>query len=688
MWIHDLETQRFVAINDAAVERYGFSRDEIATMQAHELSAPASEPPSSRRPAREAPRLVRAIGGAADSSADAPVARHRRRDGAPLEVELEERDLVYEGRACRLVVARDLTRQRRAEEALRESERRLRQMLETVQMIAVVLDVEGRITFANEFLARLLGVPRQALTGRDWFSTALPREDERAARAAFLANVGPGTVPPYEDRAIVASSGERRVVSFNHTVLRGPSGTVVGTASIGTDVTEQRRAEEKLRYEALHDALTGLPNRTLFLERLEGAIARARRRDDYVFAVLFVDLDRFKVLNDSLGHHVGDRLLIEAGRLLQGCVGEGDTVARLGGDEFTLLLDDIDDPLHATRTATRIHEALAAPFHLEGHEAFTTASIGIALSLTGYDRPEDVLRDADNAMYRAKARGKSRHELFDKSMHDRAVALMSLETDLRRAVERGEFALEYQPIVSLRTGALAGFEALVRWRHPQRGTVPPSEFVAIAEETGLIQPIGRWVLREACAQMRTWLSQADGPLAMSVNLSSKQFAHAGIERDILDALAESGLEPSHLKLEITESVLFDESEGAAERLRALRGHGIRVSIDDFGTGYSSLSYLLRFPIDTLKIDRSFVRAMAENLELVRAIVTLARNLGIEVVAEGVEHDEQRLRLEALGCEYAQGFLFSRPMDSASASRFLTTAPAALGRGAGGPPGRA
>jgi diguanylate cyclase (GGDEF)-like protein len=407
--------------------------------------------------------------------------------------------------------------------------------------------------------------------------------------------------------------------------------------------------------------------------------------------VLFVDLDRFKVINDSLGHSVGDQLLLEAGRVLRTCVRPEDTVARLGGDEFTILLDDIGDELEATRTANRIHQAFASPLNLGGHEVFSTASIGIALSVTGYDRSEDILRDADNAMYRAKALGKSRHEIFDKSMHRRAVALLQLETDLRRAVERQEFFLVYQPIVSLKGGGLVGLEALVRWRHPQRGLVPPAEFVGVAEETGLILPIGAWVLREACAQMASWLHGSSTPLSISVNLSTKQFLSAGLVDAVDMALSSSGLEPERLKLEITESVLMENADSAAAMMRGLRARGIQLCIDDFGTGYSSLSYLLRFPVDTLKVDRTFVSGMAEsdaheNLELVRAIVTLARNLGMDVVAEGVETEGQRIRLEALGCQFAQGYLFARPMDADAAARWMTSVPTmSTKRGSAAPP---
>jgi len=391
-----------------------------------------------------------------------------------------------------------------------------------------------------------------------------------------------------------------------------------------------------------------------------------------MFAVMVVDLDRFRAVNESLGRTLGDELLVKASQLLSASIRPGDTVARLGDDEFTILLDDVSDEFYASRVAGSIHQALLTPFHLGGREAFSTASIGIALSSPRYEHAEDILRDAGTAMARAKTLGKSRHEIFDQSMHQRAVAMLELETELRRALERKEFRVVYQPIVSLQDGALKGFEALLRWESPVRGTVLPVEFIAFAEETGLIHPIGSWVLREACQEMRGWLAD-DGlntrRLWMSVNLSSKQFLQPGLLREIDEVMREARLDAHRLKLEITESALMQDPDSAAAMLRELRGQGYGLCIDDFGTGYSSLSYLLRFPIDTLKIDRTFIAGLdraGQNQELVRMIVALARNLSMEVIAEGVETEAQRIRLEALGCDQAQGFLFSKPLDGQAA----------------------
>ncbi len=441
---------------------------------------------------------------------------------------------------------------------------------------------------------------------------------------------------------------------------------------IGRELEESR---EHFRNAALHDALTGLPNRTLLTSHLKLAVEHAKRRPEYLFAVLFLDLDRFKVVNDSLGHLAGDQLLVQLARRLEECIRTTDTVSRLGGDEFALLLSDIEDYTDASRVAERIQSELARPFRLGGHEVYTSASIGITLSATGYSDPESILRDADTVMYRAKANGKARHELFDEAMHARAVALLRTETDLRRAVERDEFRVVYQPILSLLTGEVAGFEALVRWQHPERGTVAPSEFIPVAEETGLIVEIGLRVLTESCRQLREWQERglASPSLHVSVNLSGKQFAQTGLAASVAEALTRAGLDPRCLRLEITESVIMGNAEATCATLASLRALGIGVSIDDFGTGYSSLSYLHRFPVDTLKVDRSFISRMGqpdENGEIVRTIVTLACNLGMGVVAEGVETGRQRDLLRELGCEYAQGYLFSRPLDPIAAESWL------------------
>ena len=432
--------------------------------------------------------------------------------------------------------------------------------------------------------------------------------------------------------------------------------------------------KEHFRHAAFHDSLTGLPNRAMFTELLKAEIESSKRSNDHMFAVLFLDLDRFKNVNDSLGHTHGDLLLVAFAERLERTLRPVDTLARFGGDEFAILLSGMTDATDAVRVAQRIQDELSQPFVLDKNSAFATASIGIALSSSGYDRADDILRDADIAMYRAKENGKARYELFDHGMHARAVSRLQLESDLRQAIEQKEFCVYYQPIVSLQTGRLAGFEALVRWNHPRRGLVSPADFIPVAEETGLIVPIGQWVLNEACAHVRQW--QIDSPshrsLSLSVNLSARQVAQPDLLNRIKEALENSKLNPHCLKLEITESVVMENAEAAAQMFKQLRALGVQLSIDDFGTGYSSLSYLHRFPLNYLKIDRSFVMRLTTDNDnaIVRTISTLARNLGMEVIAEGIETEEQYQQLKMLGCEYGQGFLFSRPVANAGVEHLL------------------
>ncbi|HEY3582120.1 MAG TPA: EAL domain-containing protein [Pyrinomonadaceae bacterium] len=424
--------------------------------------------------------------------------------------------------------------------------------------------------------------------------------------------------------------------------------------------------KEHFRHAAFHDSLTGLPNRAMFTELLKAEIENSKRRESHMFAVLFLDLDRFKNINDSLGHTHGDLLLVAFAERLERALRPVDTLARFGGDEFAILLSGMTDATDAVRVAQRIQDELSQPFVLDKNSAFVSSSIGIALSSTGYDRPEDILRDADTAMYRAKENGKARYEVFDHGMHARAVSRLQLESDLRQAVEQKEFCVYYQPIVVLETGRLAGFEALVRWNHPRRGLVSPADFIPVAEETGLIVPIGEWVLQEACRHIREcqMAHPSHRSLSLSVNLSARQVAQSDLIDRVKEALAVSKLSPHCLKLEITESVVMENAEAAALMFKQLRALGVQLSIDDFGTGYSSLSYLHRFPLNYLKIDRSFVSRLTTDNDnaIVRTISTLARNLGMEVIAEGIETEEQYQQLKMLGCEYGQGFLFSHPVN--------------------------
>jgi diguanylate cyclase (GGDEF)-like protein len=443
------------------------------------------------------------------------------------------------------------------------------------------------------------------------------------------------------------------------------------------EVAERKRAQEQLVYDALHDSLTGLPNRNLFLERAQTVLDRLATEPLGKFAVLFIDLDRFKIINDSLGHMVGDRLLVAIAKLLANCLRPCDTVARLGGDEFTILLSNIQTEGDAIAIAERIQSELDAPFDVEGHTVFTSASIGIAFGAETYGETVDLLRDADIAMYHAKEQGKARYAIFDPCMYQRTLQLLQLERDLRKAIENHEFILYYQPIVSLVTGQIAGFEALIRWQHPERGFISPQEFIPIAEDTGLIVPLGDWVLREACQQLKQWQETlpAAEHLRVSVNLASKQIQESDFIEKVDRVLAETGLDGQFLRLELTESMLMERTNEIIEMLTQVRHRHILLSIDDFGTGYSSLSYLHRFPVSTLKIDRSFVTQMTidnESFEIARTVVTLAHALSLDVIAEGVETPEQVTQLRRLGCEFGQGYLFSKPLSTAAIEALITT----------------
>jgi len=441
------------------------------------------------------------------------------------------------------------------------------------------------------------------------------------------------------------------------------------------ELTERKRAEKQLEHTALHDSLTDLPNRVLFMDRLSQAMQRAKRRKGYMYAVLFLDLDRFKAVNDSLGHNIGDQLLIESSNRLAACLRGEDTVARFGGDEFVVLLEDIQDSGDAIRVAERIQNDLSVPYDLDGYKVIVFISTGIVLSNPTYVRPEDIVRDADIAMYRSKGKGLGRYEIFAPSMLDRVMTRLELETDLRKALENQEFVVHYQPILEMKTNQIIGFEALVRWQHPTKGLIPPAEFIPTAEETGLIVPLGYWVLDEACRQLHAWHAQypAELRLTINVNLSTRQSSQPDVVKKISMILKKNELDPRFLKLELTESLIIDESGSTVAMLSELREMGIQVQIDDFGTGYSSLSYLHTLPIDTLKIDRSFISRLGintKNTEIVQTIFSLAHSLGMKVIAEGVETNEQLSSLKDMNCEFAQGFLFAKPVNGVEAGALI------------------
>ncbi|PSB03900.1 EAL domain-containing protein [Merismopedia glauca] len=570
----------------------------------------------------------------------------------------------------------ELTERQRAEAALRQSEQRFRALIENATDIVTILDQEQIFRYVSPSAQRILGFMPQELIGQQILTFIHP--DDRAILAETLHQTTnhPRVSPPKVEYRFRSDQGNWHILeAFATNLLDDPA--VQGIVMNCHEITERKSAEEQLRHDALHDALTGLPNRALLMDRLEQALKRSQRRKDRKFAVLFLDLDRFKTINDSLGHLVGDQLLIALTHRLQTYRRESDTVARLGGDEFVILLEEIEDVNDAIEVAERIHRSLSPPFILEGREVFTSVSMGIALSSSNYSQPEQLLRDADTAMYYAKAHGKARHEVFAPSMHAQALKQLHIESDLWRSIERQELLVYYQPIISLTNNSLKGVEALVRWQHPEQGLIPPDEFIPIAEETGLIVALDRWVLQEACQQLSLWQEQFPSvtPLTLSVNFSGKHFAKPDLTEEIDLILDQTSLKGEYLKLEITESVLIQNPESVAEIFQLLRERKIEVCLDDFGTGYSSLSYLHRFPLSILKIDRSFVSNLEiqdSNAAIVRTILAMADELGIGVVAEGIETTSQMLFLKNLGCQWGQGYWFSRPVDSETMTALIAS----------------
>jgi diguanylate cyclase (GGDEF)-like protein/PAS domain S-box-containing protein len=554
-------------------------------------------------------------------------------------------------------------------------------------MIAVV-DGTGRRIYNSPAYEHVLGYSAEELRTTSSMEQVHPDDRARVIEAARKArSTGQAQRLEYRMRH---KDGSWRTLESTSSVVPNQEGEPENLVIVNRDISERKRAEEMLAHSAFHDELTNLPNRALFLDRLQRAFALSKRRPDYKFAVLFIDIDEFKVFNDSLGHTVGDEVLVQIGQRLTASLREVDTIsrphlsepskskdetlARVGGDEFTVLLEDIRSASDGIRVAERLQSRLAVPFAVHGYEIVVTASVGIALSTAACAQAEDLLRDSNIAMYRAKRTGKARFEVFDTAMHAVAVRRLELETDLRKALELQEFRTHYQPIVSLKTGRIAGLEALTRWQRGDR-LLAPAEFIAVADETGLILPMNRLLLREACEQLRLWHAQfsAEPALTMSVNITSKEFGYPNLAKGIRETLEQTGLDPQNLQLEITETIAMGDAEKAASVLSELNALGVRLSVDDFGTGYSSLSRLQQFPVDSLKIDRSFISRMdsdPESYKIVRSIIMLAQNLGLVTVAEGTETEEQVNQLKALHCGFAQGYYFSRPADHKAISDLL------------------
>ncbi|HJT24521.1 MAG TPA: EAL domain-containing protein, partial [bacterium] len=572
-----------------------------------------------------------------------------------------------------IVNAHDITGQKAVEEALREN-------MERYELVARGSNGglwdwnlrTGEVYFSPRWKS-ILGYKENEIGSKpdDWFELVHP-EDVAHLKSAILDHLEGRTEFLEFEHRVLRKSGDYLWMGVRGIAVRGADGKAARLAGSQTDISRQKGVEEMFKFQALHDTLTGLANRTLLFDRLQQAIRRARR-SDFKFAVLFLDVDRFKGVNDSLGHLAGDLLLKESSNRLEKCLRPGDTAARLGGDEFTILLENLKDVKEAVQVAERVLKELAKPCRLNDQEVFATVSIGIAMCNGNYSRPEDLLRDADTALYRAKANGRARYEIFDVDMHNRAVALLQMENDLWRAINNTEFLIHYQPILSLRTGFIVGFEALARWQHPEKGLLSPNDFIPLAEETGLIINIGEWLLKAACQQNRIWQTMGFPNLRLAVNFSARQLRHPDPLKMIQDILWETHMNAQTLELEITESIAMRTSDPGFGALSKLRLMGVPISIDDFGTGYSSLSSLKHSPASTLKIDKSFLKDIQsdpDNAAITNTIIAMAHSLQLRVIAEGVETEEQLRFLADRGCDEVQGHYFSPPLDAARATDLL------------------
>ncbi|HXY94718.1 MAG TPA: EAL domain-containing protein [Acidimicrobiia bacterium] len=582
-------------------------------------------------------------------------------DGSWRSIEAMSTNLLHDPAIEGLVVsARDVTDRRRAEAELREAQERFRSAFEHAPIGMALMTLDGHLFRVNRAMVQILGRSTEELlraTARD-----LTHPEHHDAAAGALRELRSGAAPSCRlELRFVHHDGHPVWVSLSTSIVRDLNGEPLYFVLQLEDITERKASGEALAHQAIHDPLTGLPNRLLFVDRLGRELSRAASMHTRV-AVLFLDLDRFKVVNDSLGHSAGDRLLVAVADRLSGTMRPDDVVARFGGDEFVVLCQNVTSVETAELIAERVAEVIKKPVALVEGEVFVTASIGIALSDGQSETPETLLRNADAAMYRAKENGRDRAEVFDAPTHHRAVDDLRTGNALHRAIERGELRLHYQPVLDLRSGTLTGFEALIRWQHPERGLVLPAEFIPLAEETGLIVPLGVWALEQACRQAASWhAAAADGTrLSISVNLSPRQLAEPALPNDVARVLSDTRVHPDAVWLEITETTLMRDAESALSALGALRALGLHLAVDDFGTGYSSMAYLERLPVELLKIDRSFVSDMghrADSAAITTAIVSLAHGLNLETVAEGIETPEQLQRLRAMGCDLGQGFLF-------------------------------
>ncbi len=663
IYTHDL-AGNFTSLNRAGEIITGYTREEALRMNLAEVVAPEFLDVARTMTAKK-------ITGERPSTYELEIIS---KNGQRVTLELSTRLIVSDGLPIGVQgIARDITARRQAENTLHNTVSLFASTFESTADGIVVMGLDREMVTCNKKFLEMWGLDENfTKTGHVSAMVASIAAQMKDPSRFFSDLDRLYSDPMMSETALLDLKDGRLYERYSQPQIMG--GNPVGRVCCFRDITERSQAEEKLRYYALHDTLTDLPNRVQFMNQLRQAVERADGNYHSRFAVLFLDLDRFKVINDSLGHAVGDKLLIAIAERLTSCVRPGDVVARLGGDEFTILLNRSGDTAEVVGVAERLQSRISEPFKIDNYEVFTTASIGIIVSGNVPRTAEELIRDADAAMYRAKESGKARFEIFDQEMHVRNMNLLQVETDLRHAVDRNEFEVLYQPIADLTTGIVREFEALIRWRHPVHGLVEPNEFVGVAEETGLIITMGKWILAESCRQAAEWQKRFGMPLSVSVNLSAKQLMHPSLTSQVRSILLNSGLPANHLKLEVTESTVMEHSEKSLKVLSDLDELGVALSTDDFGTGYSSLSYLQRFPFERIKIDRSFINNMDENAKseaIVKTILMLGENLDIEVVAEGIETTSQLEKLRSLGCSTGQGYLFSRPVDQEAAEELLS-----------------